>query len=60
MFMFKEAVSWTNTSLVGDPNYKTYNTREVIVSATSLSAFKDYMISLNFSFSYDHAIGLME
>lgn len=48
---------WVNSSLVGDPNYPTYNGIEVITSS-ALQSFASYMNSKNFPFAYDTAVGM--
>ena len=43
-FLFlTEKVPWTNTSLVGHPEFKTYKGREVLVTSRTINAFGDWM-----------------
>ena len=51
---------WTNSSLVGDEHFMSFEGKDVIVTDRSLKYFASYMNSKNFSFQYDHAIGLFK
>ena len=61
LFLNTEAESnWTSSSLHGVPGNPTYNGKEVVDSGLVLSALKDYLNSLTFAFSYDHAAGFFK
>lgn len=60
-FLFlTERVPWTDTSLVGHPEFETYKGREVLVTSRTIKAFGDWMERKSFPFEYDHAVGLFK
>ena len=52
---------WTNTTLCGVTNYTNYASRIPILNNCSLTAFKNYMNSINSSlpFNFDHAVAVI-
>ena len=53
--ILQTSVSFTDPTVVGDPNYPTYNGRQVILTTATLQNFTAYMNGLSLSFTYDHA-----
>ncbi len=51
---------WTNTSIVGVPGIPIYNGRSTVLANLSLAEFTSFMNNQSFSFTFDHAVGIME
>lgn len=51
---------WVDSSIVGDPNFPTYQGQEVIVATPTITTFRNYMESKSFPFEYDHAMALFK
>ena len=54
--------SIANVGVSGYPNYTGFNgiTREVVQATPILTAFRSYMESQSFPFTYDHAVGIFK
>ncbi len=51
-------IQWAQPSVSGDPNYPTYNGKQVILSSSTLQNFATYMNGKSFPFTYDRAVGM--
>lgn len=56
----KSESNWTDPNLVGISTLPSYENRQVVLTTKTASAFVEFMNSIRFPFSFDHAIGFLE